>query len=81
MPLDVVDESAAVQFVRGSHLWSKWYHPRYFASESNYLLQEHRQTDGGRIYHNVPVDEIAAGKWDILKWTAKVDSFVANLCC
>ena len=70
MPLDPIDESTTVQFVKGSHRWGKWFHPRYFATESNYECIEELTDD--RVYHQVPVDEIAAGKWDIIKWAVKV---------
>lgn len=71
MPLDEIDESTTVQFIRGSHRWDKLFRPRYFATETNYVVQQgnHEPLDS---YEDVPVDEINDGRWEILKWAVKV---------
>ena len=70
MPLDAIDESTTLQFVQGSHRWSQWFQPRYFATGTNYLLSGDGHKD--RNYLDVPIDEIEAGKWPIIKWAVQV---------
>ena len=36
MPIDPVSLDTAIEFVRGSHRWGKWFYPRKFATELNY---------------------------------------------
>ena len=73
MPLDEVDEATTLQFVQGSHLWNRWYRPRYFATETNYLPdKDHLDFKSDRVYPDVPVKDIEAGKWPIIKWAVKV---------
>jgi len=72
MPLDEVDEATTLQFVQGSHLWNRWYRPRYFATETNYLPdKDHLDFKSDRVYPDVPVKDIEAGKWPIIKWAVK----------
>lgn len=75
MPLDDIDESTTVRFVRGSHRWTSRFRPRYFATESNYILLENNQQEKEELdqqYEDVPVDKIEAGQWDIIQWPVKV---------
>ncbi|XP_076031766.1 uncharacterized protein LOC143019692 [Oratosquilla oratoria] len=74
MPVDPVSEECSVKFVAGSHRWPRWLFPVKFASEKRYPtkegLQEEEKDEEGNLasYSPVPVDEIEAGKWPILKW-------------
>ncbi|KAK4297526.1 hypothetical protein Pmani_030063 [Petrolisthes manimaculis] len=68
MPVDPVPKNTSLQFVQGSHLWDHWFFPRKFATESNYLLEETGDGTAGRQYHDVPIQDIEAGKWPILQW-------------
>ena len=36
MPIDNVPLESAIKFVRGSHNWDKWFHPKKFETEKNY---------------------------------------------
>lgn len=38
MPLDPVSFETAIQFVKGSHNWGKWFYPRKFATSKNYQI-------------------------------------------
>jgi len=78
MPLDDIDEATTVRFVRGSHRWGSRFRPRYFATESNYvirLLENEQEITGAQLdkhYEDVPVDKIEAGQWEIIQWPVKV---------
>lgn len=74
MPVDPVPRDTCVQFIAGSHLWPQWFYPRKFATEKNYPLkdQQDEKLTEDRQYHEVPVQEIEAGKWPILQWNCKV---------
>ena len=63
MPIDPVSEESSVKFVKGSHKWGKWFHPRKFASESNYPVEN--DNAGGKTFYNVPVDDIESGKFGV----------------
>ncbi|XP_069959886.1 ectoine dioxygenase-like [Cherax quadricarinatus] len=77
MPVDPVPRDTCVSFIPGSHLWSKWFIPRKFATERNYQLlkvpQEGEKTikevkSEGRSYYEVPEEDIESGKWPRLQW-------------
>lgn len=77
MPVDPVSEECSVKFVAGSHLWPRWLLPVKFASERNYPTKdgyEEENDEEGNLdsYSQVPVDEIEAGKWPVLKWKCEV---------
>ena len=38
MPIDPVSLETTIQFVKGSHLWGKWFYPRKFATSKNYKI-------------------------------------------
>ena len=80
MPLDAVDETTTLQFVKGSHLWNQWCRPRYFATETNYLLDtDNPGFKPDRLFHDVPTKDIEAGKWPIIKWAVQVA--VSSIAC
>ena len=64
-----------LRFVKGSHKWG-WYHPRKFATESNYPVVVEpdidTETDGagevGRVYQDVPHKDIEDGKYQVNKY-------------
>merc|ERR1711974_450975 len=63
MPVDPVSLDSAVKFVRGSHRWGRWFHPRKFATAKNYKVE---MEVGGRKYEDVPLDEIEGGSHKII---------------
>ena len=63
MPVDPVSQRASVKFVKGSHKWGKWFHPRKFASENNYPVEN--EDSDGKIFYNVPVEEIESGNFEV----------------
>ena len=65
MPVDPVSEESSVKFVKGSHRWGKWFHPRKFASENNYPV-ESDDTDG-KTFHDVPIEDIENGKFEVMR--------------
>jgi hypothetical protein len=38
MPLDPVSLETTIEFVKGSHLWNKWFYPRKFSTFKNYQV-------------------------------------------
>ncbi|MPD01493.1 hypothetical protein E2C01_097025 [Portunus trituberculatus] len=73
MPVDPVPRDTCVQFIAGSHLWPQWFLPRKFATEKNYPLKDTQDEKPSeeRQYHEIPLQEIEAGKWPILQWECK----------
>ena len=65
MPVDPVSIESSVKFVKGSHRWGKWFHPRKFASENNYTIES--QDYDGKTYFDVPVDDIESGNYEACK--------------
>ena len=63
MPVDPVSLESSVKFVRGSHRWGKWFHPRKFASETNYPVESEQFEE--KIFHDVPVEDIEACKFEV----------------
>lgn len=74
MPLDEIDEDTTVRFVRGSHLWGKWYRPRYFATASNYVTTDQGETDRSKQFEDVPQDDIESDRWDLVQWAVQVSA-------
>ena len=62
MPVDPVPLESSVKFVRGSHRWGKWFHPRKFASERNYPVESEEYE--GKTFLDVPVADIESGKYE-----------------
>ena len=60
---------SSVKFVRGSHRWGKWFHPRKFATEANYPLEAGagagRAEGGDKVFADVPVAEIESGQHEV----------------
>ena len=58
---------SSVKFVRGSHRWGQWFHPRKFATEANYPLEA--GAGAGRaedkVFADVPVAEIESGQHEV----------------
>ena len=69
MPTTHIPKETCLQFVKGSHQWGKWFHPKKFASHMSYSVDD----EFGFEYEDVPnVDEEG---YDILSWELEV-----NLC-
>lgn len=68
MPVDEVPLETTIQFVKGSHKWGKWFHPRKFATENNYNVVNSNQS---RAYENVPNIEAFKEDYEILEWAVK----------
>ena len=72
MPVDPVSLDSSVKFVKGSHRWGKWFHPRKFASEKNYPVEREEETDG-KTFYDVPVQDIESGKYEAGFYTIHVN--------
>ena len=64
---------SSVKFVRGSHRWGQWFHPRKFATEANYPLEAGagagRAEGGDKVFADVPVAEIESGQHEVSRAT------------
>lgn len=69
MPVDPVSLDSSLRLVCGSHRWGRWFKPRKFATESDYISDVFSHT-----YESVPVEEIESGKYHILQWAMQVGS-------
>ena len=67
--MDPVSLESSVKFVKGSHNWGKWFHPRKFASESNYPVESDEFDE--KLFENVPIDDIETGKYEV-KYLTKI---------
>ena len=67
--VDPVPLDSSVKFVRGSHRWGQWFHPRKFATEANYPLEAGagagRAEGGDKVFADVPVAEIESGQHEV----------------
>ncbi|XP_077979054.1 putative phytanoyl-CoA dioxygenase [Glandiceps talaboti] len=66
MPIDHVSIETSIQYVRGSHRWGKWFHPRKFATSLNYGRNANHTDD--KIYEDMPDIDKEIPEGDILKW-------------
>jgi len=62
MPTTHIPREACLQFVKGSHQWGKWFHPKKFASHLSYNVDN----EFGFEYEDVP--NIDKEGYDILSW-------------
>ena len=72
MPVDPVPLESTLQFIEGSHLWGKTFHPRRFKTHANYdILRDEAAVGGGgggvERYVDVPSDK-ELQQYKILKW-------------
>jgi ectoine hydroxylase-related dioxygenase (phytanoyl-CoA dioxygenase family) len=65
--LDYSPKNVAVQFLKGSHRWSRLFHPRAFLDGSNFD-QQHAVVNSQTFTEPVPDDAIARGDYGILSW-------------
>ncbi len=82
--LDPIPKAASLEFIRGSHLWNRYFMPQsYFASESGaamlreterYYLDYHRSApktgteSGVSRFEPIPDIEAERGRYDIISW-------------
>ena len=61
--MDPVPLESSVKFVKGSHKWEKWFHPRKFETGRNYPVED----DGcmEKQFDDVPVKDIENGKYEV----------------
>ena len=58
-----------IQFVKGSHRWGRWFCPRKFATNKNYL----QETDyTGHIFEDIPDIDGNISDYEILKLDVQV---------
>ena len=76
MPVDPVSLESSVKFVRGSHRWGKWFHPRKFASETNYPVESEQFE--GKTFHDVPVKDIESGKYEVRADKSRIMCYIKN---
>ncbi len=70
MPVDPVLVESSILFVKGSHQWGKWFNPRKFATNKNYVIEKSSQE---KTFEDVPDIDNQPNKYDILKWDVQVD--------
>lgn len=73
MPVDPVSLNSSLQLVSGSHRWGKWFIPRKFATQNDYISDFPID-----LYESVPIKDIDSGKYHILQWAMQVRGFVSN---
>jgi ectoine hydroxylase-related dioxygenase (phytanoyl-CoA dioxygenase family) len=61
MPLDMVPREVALAFVRGSHLWGRWFDPTATTDGRRWLSEEWR-------FEPVPNIEGEPEKYDVISW-------------
>ncbi|XP_013378910.1 uncharacterized protein LOC106150576 [Lingula anatina] len=73
MPIDSVPAETTLKFVKGSHRWGRWFHPKKFKSEKNYPVNDDAGTRLAetRVYENVP-DIDGSDEYEILQWPIEV---------
>lgn len=73
MPLSPVSKDACIKYVKGSHEWGQWFHPRKFATKKNY---EERRTHchSHREFLDSPDIDGEPQKYELLSWELQVRS-------
>ena len=72
MPVDPVPKDSSLKFVKGSHKWCQWFHPRKFESGKNYPIEKEYCME--KEFYDVPVDDIENGKYEVTKSIQKYQS-------
>ena len=72
MPVDPVPKESCALFVKGSHLWGRWFYPRKFATSLNYPLTDAVGQETNRRYEDVPEEQIERGDYELLSWDVQV---------
>jgi len=73
IPIDPVAEEATIEFVAGSHRWGRWFHPRKFATNKNYVVES---DDKHHAYEDIPDIDGDKGTYKILKWAVQPGDIV-----
>ena len=61
--MDPVPKDSSLKFVKGSHKWCQWFHPRKFESGKNYPIEKEYCME--KEFYDVPVDDIENGKYEV----------------
>ena len=72
--MDEIGEENTIEFVKGSHLWNKWFIPRKFANSKNYTpkdVSSEGHENNLRTYEDVPDVDNLIGV-EKLKWSCRV---------
>lgn len=73
LPLDPVPRESSLRFVRGSHLWGKWFMPRRFKDAGNYPLT----APGAPPFATVPDVDARPDEYEVLSWKLEPGDCVA----
>ena len=61
-----------IEFVKGSHRWGRWFHPRKFASERNYPLEG--EEEKGHAFEEILDFDAQRENYEFLKWAVQVNT-------
>ena len=70
MPVTPVEAKSGLKFIRGSHKWGKWFTPRMFETNTDYIAETEIR---GQKYETMPL--IKEGDHEILSWDMEVFFF------
>ena len=71
MPTTHVSKETCLHFVKGSHRWGKWFHPKKFASHLGYNVE-----DDIIFFEYEDVPDVEKEGYDILSWELEVKIFL-----
>ena len=71
IPVDPVEKASALEVVRGSHRWGKWFLPEYFSGDQ----RNHEPSDS--LYAPLPDIDADRSRYDILSWDIQPGDCVA----
>ena len=71
MPVTPVSQDACIKYVKGSHNWGQWFHPRKFATKKKY---DHSTTEvlSDKSFLDAPDIDNEPDKYELLSWELQV---------
>jgi len=64
IPIDFVPKESSIRFVKGSHIWGRWFYPRNFKTFDDYDVNY--EDNNGRVYESVPKDIDSNCDYDVV---------------
>jgi ectoine hydroxylase-related dioxygenase (phytanoyl-CoA dioxygenase family) len=70
LPLDPVARDTCVEYIRGSHRWGRWFRPKFFRKEAEFVAQDPR-------FEELPDFDAERGRHEFLSWYMEPGDVIA----
>ena len=70
IPMDPVSKDTCVEYIRGSHRWGRWFSPKYFRKDKDFVVQDPR-------FETIPDFDAQRDQHEFLSWELEPGDMIA----